>query len=161
MWTGPIDPSLYTAVPYDPSYDAGLSELVAALPSGSVSTSGGESYLIYDATVVAVDTGDSWFDRIVVADANYTVNVVLNTGETASVGDAVGFATSWLGSRHDSAYVERTSGWTVLSNANPVYVAELGSANVDYYAARNQLVHVYGEITARSSHDCEEVALDC
>ncbi len=70
-------------------------------------------------------------------------------------------ATSWLGGRADSGYVERTSGWTILSNANPVYVAELGSANVDYYAARNQMVHVYGEITARSSHDCEIWALDC
>ncbi len=160
LWTGPIDPSLNTDVPYDPSYDAGLLDLEPALPTGR-STSGGESHLLYDATVVAVDTGKNYFDRIIVADANFSIAVVLNKSETASVGDTVDFATSWLGGRSGSSYVERTSGWTVLSSANPMYVAELGSANVDYYARRNQLVHVYGEITARSSHECEIWALDC
>ena len=36
---------------YDASYDAGLAAIAADMPSGSVSSSGGPGYLVYNATV--------------------------------------------------------------------------------------------------------------
>ncbi len=156
-WTGTVDAALYTSVPWDSTYDAGLADLAANLPSGSVSTSSEASWLIYGATVVATDgyTDDNYPPRMYVADANDTILVEDDDySPNAAVGDKVGFATSWLGSYYDERRVERTSGFTVLSSGNPVYVRELGAENLDYLTGFAILTHVYGEITRTSSYDC-------
>ena len=154
-WTGPIDPALYTTVPWTPAYDAGLDEVESILPVGSCSSSVGDGYLVYDATIVAVGDHDgSWNPRVFVADANYTI-MVIEAGDGHVIGDRVGFAVSWVGARSDGAWVEHPDGWTVLSNGNSVSVRDLGSDNLDYYAARNEMLHVYGEITEQSAYDCD------
>ncbi len=156
-WTGTIDSALYTTVPYDSSYDAGLAEIAANLPSGSVSTSSGTSWLVYDATVIEVSDEDwEWVPRFFIADGNVTLQVKESSARiSAEVGDRVGFATAGLGADHDEPYIEYTEGWTVLSSENPAYVMELGAGELSFDEHHNQVTHLFGEITRLSSHDCD------
>jgi hypothetical protein len=152
-WTGPVDPSLYTTLPWPLDYDAGLAEVEPNLPACTCSSSGGDSYLVLDATVTSVGQYP-WKNMVFVADANYTILVLNASG--ASVGDTVSFATNGFGGRYDSSYIEHVNGWTIGDQSDSVYAAELGSSPLDYYAARNQLTHAFGELTRLSSHDCDE-----
>lgn len=126
------------------------------LPTSNSSSSGGESVLVYDATVTAVGNGDgATRDHVYVADGSYTV--VINDGyegATAEIGDRVGFSTSLFATVNGERTVDRTSGWTILSSDNPVYVRELGAATIDYEARLSEVTHLYGEVTRKSSYDC-------
>ncbi len=75
-WTGPIPAALNTTVPYDASYDAGLSVLGAEVYNNPSGSNGGQSWLVSGATVSAIglDAGGN-LDTVYIEDAAYSVTV--------------------------------------------------------------------------------------
>lgn len=155
-WTGAVPASLYTTEPYDPSYDAGLSALGAELYNNPSGGSGGESWLITGATVSAIGRdAQGYLDTVYVEDAAYTVLVHDDTTTTnAELGDKVGFATDSTWSISGERQVFETSGWTVMSSGNPVFVEEAAANAIDYSLRLNQVTHAYGELERVSANDC-------
>lgn len=156
-WTGTIEPSMYTEVPYDSSYDAGLATIAPLLPeSGSHALSSG--YLVSSATVVAFGNYDGTLSsgKIFLADANYTLQIIQDAAgpRDVIVGDKVSFATQWFSGYSGERMMEHATGWTVHSSGNPVYVLPLGAQNLDFESRFNQMVRMHGEISRQSNFDC-------
>ena len=151
-WTGPIPPDQYTNLPWEPAYDAGLAILAEELRmDGSGNFSSG--FLVYDATVTAVGSWGDGAPRAWVGDGTTQLLVSQGAG-FPTVGERVGFAATRDGYIEGEVSIDQVTAWTVLSTGNIVSVRDLGAENVMLTDQRNQLLHVYGELTTATSLDC-------
>lgn len=149
-WTGPVDPQLYTHQPFAATYDAGLVDALHWC-CGGTSTS---AHLVVGATVVVAGNGPTY-----VADGQITL-AVRPSFRTAPpvVGDIVSFG--YHSVDHSSVVPSSTrldgaqSAWFVSSSDNPVHVHDLGAATLQDDTGIARLTHAWGEIGARSNHDC-------
>jgi hypothetical protein len=151
-FTGGIDDSLYTNTPYDAGYDAGVAGLIAMLPNGDGSNSGGAGVLVQNATVVAVGSWDQTTShRIYVSDAKGTVAVLEDASGPRGVvvGQKVSFAVNTFSSYSGERYAEHATGWTPDAGGNPVFARELGQDNLP--TAGNTFLHAYGQLDRASA----------
>lgn len=151
-FTGGVDAALYTTTPYDAGYDAGVADLIEALPDGEGSQSA--SLLVQNATVVAVGSWDeSKAHRIYLSDGQGTVALLedSNGPRGVQVGQKASFAATFVSSYSGERYAEHASGWTADGGGHPVAVHEVAGA---LPMAGNTFSHAYGPLDRVSAADC-------
>jgi hypothetical protein len=164
FWGG-VPADLATATPYDASYDAGLSAVVPKLITQPGEVSYADPFVITSATVVGWGdlVGNETASRIFLADGAVTLPL-LEDGhgpEPVAIGTKVSFTTQWVGYYSGEQLLLHATGWTLDSDGNPVYVRELGAANVHFATDHNQLTHAWGHVTASSAADCGPDGMTC
>ena len=122
-----------TFTPYAPTYDAGLAAVIAAGVNQEDPVA--VELEVVEATVVASsynnDTALRAQTNFYIADANGTIEVRLDQDDTEShpqfpiiVGQKVSFTATSLGWYGDFPQVAAGSGFTLISEDNPVYILE-------------------------------------
>jgi hypothetical protein len=158
-WTGPVPSTLVSTTPYPSTYDSGMAAVLPSFGDHRGGYSGADrATVIVDPTVVAFAArpghSSEW---VYLSDGLVTVPVPKDPADVQGieVGDRVILGVNgWWAENGWVWFDDRSTTWHVDATDEPVYVRELGASNVDYAAARSQLVHVWGTVGAQSAVPC-------